>query len=135
MRGLRRARTLVPVLVFVVALGALLVGGLSRNVVYFRTVSEAVSSRPSDGSGRLRVAGAVVPGSVVSSGGETSFELTDGAATVRVHHHGDPPELFEDGAPVVSEGHWLGSEFDSDRHMITHGSEYEPPAVTQGAAK
>ncbi|HET7652926.1 MAG TPA: cytochrome c maturation protein CcmE [Acidimicrobiales bacterium] len=135
MRGLRRARTLVPVLVCVVAIGALLVGGLSRNVVYFRTVSEAVSSRPSDGSGRLRVAGAVVPGSVVSSGGETSFELTDGAATVRVHHHGDPPELFEDGAPVVSEGHWLGSEFDSDRLMIKHGSEYEPPAVTQGAAK
>jgi cytochrome c-type biogenesis protein CcmE len=134
-KSLRRARTLVPVLVCVAAIGALLVGGLSRNVVYFRTVSEAVHSRASDGTGRLRVAGAVVPGTVVSSGGDTSFELTDGTATVRVHHHGDPPELFEDGAPVVSEGHWSGSEFDSDRLMIKHGSEYEPPAVAAGANK
>ena len=126
---LRRARTLVPALVCVAAVGALLVGGLSRNAVYFRTVSEAVDARPGDGSDRLRMAGAVVPGSVHSAGGDVSFDLTDGLATVRVHHHGDPPELFEDGAPVVSEGRWTGSEFTSDRLMIKHGSSYAPPPV------
>lgn len=126
---LRRARTLVPVVVCAVAVGALLIGGLSRNAVYFRTVSEAVDAREGDGTNRLRVAGAVVPGSVHTAGGEVSFDLTDGQATVRVHHHGDPPELFEDGAPVVSEGSWAGSDFVSDRLMIRHGSQYQPPEV------
>ena len=129
---LRRARTLIPALVCVAAVGALLVGGLSRNAVYFRTVSEAVESRTGDGADRLRMAGAVVPGSVRTAGGEVSFELTDGLATAKVHHRGDPPELFEDGAPVVSEGRWTGAEFTSDRLMIKHGSSYAPPPVDGG---
>ena len=128
---IRRARVLIPVVVCMVAIGALLIGGLTRNVVYFRTVSEAVDARPTDGADRLRVAGAVVPGSVHASGGQVVFDLTDGASTLRVHHRGDPPELFEDGAPVVSEGNWTGDAFASDRLMIKHGSEYAPPEVDQ----
>lgn len=125
----RRLWTLVPTLVCAVAIGALLIGGLSHNVVYFRTVSEAVEARPGDGTSRLRVAGAVVPGSVQATDGQVSFDLTDGKSLVRVRHQGDPPELFADGAPIVSEGHWAGNEFVSDRLMIKHGSEYQPPAV------
>jgi cytochrome c-type biogenesis protein CcmE len=130
----RRARTLIPIAVLALAIGGLLVGGLSRNVVYFRTVSEAVDTRLDDGEDRLRVAGAVVPGSVRTTGGDVVFDLTDGRATVRVHHHGDPPELFDDGAPVVSEGRWTGTQFTSDRLMIKHGSEYEAPVVDAAAA-
>lgn len=131
---LRRARTLIPLLICAAAIGALLVGGLTRNVVYFRTVSEAVDSRDADGTDRLRVAGAVVPGSVRTAGDAVVFDLTDGQATVRIQHHGDPPELFEDGAPVISEGRWTGAEFASDRLMIKHGSEYAPPEVDDAKA-
>jgi cytochrome c-type biogenesis protein CcmE len=109
----------------------LLVGGLSRNIVYFRTVSEAVRAHdknPAD-EGRLRIAGAVVTGSVVRRADGVSFKVTEGGATASVFHHGDPPELFKDGAPVVCEGHWQGDVFDSDRIMIKHGSEYRPPPV------
>ena len=130
----RRARTLIPIAVLALAIGGLLVGGLSRNVVYFRTVSEAVDTRLDDGEDRLRVAGAVVPGSVRTTDGDVVFDLTDGRATVRVHHHGDPPELFDDGAPVVSEGRWTGTQFTSDRLMIKHGSEYEAPVVDAATA-
>ena len=45
---------------------------------------------------------------------------------------GDPPSLFKDGAPVVCEGHWAktaGPVFDSDRILIKHGDDYEPPKV------
>jgi cytochrome c-type biogenesis protein CcmE len=125
----RRLWTLVPALVCALAVGALLIGGLSHNVVYFRTVSEAVKARSGDGTSRLRVAGAVVPGSVEAADGQVSFDLTDGQSVVQVRHQGDPPELFADGAPIVSEGHWAGHEFVSDRLMIKHGSEYQPPAV------
>ncbi len=107
---------------------------LSENVVYFRTVSEAVKDRTSQGTSRFRLAGAVVPGLDQRDGAHgVDFELTDGKKTVNVVHHGDPPELFKNGAPVVCEGRWAASApartFDSDRILIKHGSDYKPPKV------
>ena len=103
---------------------------LSNNVVYFRTVSEAVATRQSDGDDRFRMAGEVVPGSVQETATGVSFEVTDGEKTAKVVHVGDPPSLFEDGAPVVCEGRWgADAVFASDRIMIRHGNEYEPPDV------
>jgi cytochrome c-type biogenesis protein CcmE len=103
---------------------------LSENVVYFRTVSEAVASKKSDGDHRFRMAGKVVPGTVHETAKGVNFEVTDGKATVEVIHRGDPPSLFKDGAPVVCEGRWSsGAAFASDRIMIRHGSEYKPPKV------
>lgn len=108
---------------------------LSNNVVYFRTVSEAVASRKADGDSRFRMAGEVVPGSVQETKTGVKFEITDGKKTASVVHVGDPPSLFKDGAPVVCEGHW-GSKaaFASDRIMIRHGNDYEPPDVDSGSA-
>ena len=125
----RRLRTIVPVLVCVIAIGVLLVAGLTHNAVYFRTVSEATASRQADGANRLRIAGAVVPGSVETLDGTVVFALTDGLDTIEVRHRGDPPELFADGAPVITEGRWADVEFSSDRLMIKHGSVYEAPAI------
>ena len=107
----------------------LVVGGLSRNIVYFRTVSEAVKNKPSEGTHRFRLMGAVVTGSTQRTADGVVFSVTDGANRVQVVHHGDPPELFKDGIPVVCEGHWQGDSFDSDRIMIKHGAEYKPPPV------
>jgi cytochrome c-type biogenesis protein CcmE len=106
---------------------------LSENVVYFRTVSEAVSERREQGTDRFRLAGAVVPGSIAETPNGVTFAVTDGTKTVEVVHHGDPPELFKKNAPVVCEGRWsaarAGAPFASDRIMIKHGSEYAPPKV------
>jgi cytochrome c-type biogenesis protein CcmE len=106
---------------------------LSENVVYFRTVSEALSDRKEQGTDRFRLAGAVVPGSIEETANGVTFALTDGKKTVDVVHRGDPPELFKKNAPVVCEGRWaaatVGAPFDSDRIMIKHGSEYAPPKV------
>lgn len=103
---------------------------LSNNVVYFRTVSEAVASRESDGGSRFRIAGEVVPGTVEETRNGVKFEITDGKKTAAIVHVGDPPSLFKDGAPVVCEGRWgADAAFASDRIMIRHGNEYEPPEV------
>jgi len=118
--------------VAVVAIVGLAVA-LSQNVVYFRTVSEAVDEHNDGGDdGRFRMAGEVVPGSVEETSNGVRFEVTDGKATADVVHRGDPPDLFEDGAPVVCEGSWgEGDTFASDRILIRHGNEYEPPAVDE----
>ncbi len=126
----RRLRYGIAAAVCVAAVGALLVGGLSRNLVYFRTVSEAVKARDSTGSHRFRIAGAVKPGTVEQSSKGVRFVLTDGKAEAEIDHTGDPPQLFKDGAPVVCEGHWgRGLVFLSDRIMIKHGADYTPPKV------
>ena len=117
----------------VLAAASLLTVGLSGNIVYFRTVSEAVEGRNNaEGDRRVRMAGAVVPSSVHGTTNGVEFQLTDGKATAAVRHGGDPPELFREGAPVVCEGRWEGNDFACDRIMIKHGSEYRPPTVTKG---
>jgi cytochrome c-type biogenesis protein CcmE len=127
----RRLRYGIAAVVCVAAVGALLVGGLSRNLVYFRTVSEAVKARDNTGSHRFRIAGAVEPGSVHQTSKGVRFMLTDGKAQAEIEHTGDPPQLFKDGAPVVCEGSWgRGLVFLSDRILIKHGAEYTPPKVS-----
>ena len=119
-------------MIAVVAIVALAVV-LSKNVVYFRTVTEAVHNRADEGTSRFRLAGAVVDGSVHETARGVRFDVTDGKNTVTVHHEGDPPDLFKEGAPVVCEGHWSSTArnaaFDSDRILIKHGADYEPPKV------
>jgi cytochrome c-type biogenesis protein CcmE len=105
---------------------------LADNVVYFRTVSEAVKLRHDGDTGRFRLAGAVVPGTIRETSQGVDFSVTDGKRTVNVVHRGDPPELFKAGAPVVAEGRWSGSHaaaFSSDRIMIRHGNDYDAPKV------
>ena len=125
----KRVRYLVAGGLCVGAVVFLLVGGLSRNIVYFRTTSEAVKTRTDQGTHRFRLMGAVVTGSQQPTNDGVAFEVTDGVARVKVVHHGSPPELFKDGVPVVCEGRWQGDVFDSDRIMIKHGADYRPPAV------
>ena len=130
----RRLRYIVAGGLCAAAVLYLLVGGLSRNIVYFRTVSEAVKERPHEGANRFRLMGAVVEGSRQTVADGVSFEVTDGVQRAKVLHHGDPPELFKDGVPVVCEGRWQASSggdwvFESDRIMIKHGADYRPPPV------
>jgi cytochrome c-type biogenesis protein CcmE len=113
---------------------------LSDNVVYFRTVSEAVHNRSSEGTSRFRIAGAVVPDTIVETKAGVHFRITDGKRVVAVDHRGDPPDLFKPGAPVVCEGHWAKADdpsaaFVSDRILIRHGADYTPPKVDTNKAQ
>jgi cytochrome c-type biogenesis protein CcmE len=135
-RPKRKGRYILAVGGCVVAVVAIVVlaVALSENVVYFRTVSEAVHNRTSEGTSRFRLAGGVVDGSIEkSSQDKVTFEVTDGKHTVTVKHDGDTPALFKNGAPVVCEGRWASKAgpavFLSDRILIRHGADYTPPKV------
>jgi cytochrome c-type biogenesis protein CcmE len=129
-----KRRTLIAASVCAAAAVAIVVLAvvLSKNVVYFRTVSE-VKRDATDG--RVRLAGEVVAGSVseADAGGQPAviFEITDGKATAEVRHAGDTPRLFDENVPVLCEGRWDEERqvFYSDRILIKHGSEYRPPDV------
>ncbi len=131
----RRRRTYVAVGMCVGAVIAIvvLIVVLSQNIQYFRTVSEAVANRRD--TSQFRMAGAVVNGSVVPTASGVDFKITDGKATAQVIQHGNPPQLFKDGAPIVCVGHWsTDGTFDSDQILIKHGNDYTPPVVKQPAA-
>jgi cytochrome c-type biogenesis protein CcmE len=112
------------------AVAYLIFGGLAGNVIYFRTVPEALALQAKGDTVRFRLAGNVVPGTVEHGGGVVRFDVTDGNQVVHVVNTGSPPELFKDGAPVVCEGRWDRSLafFASDDILIKHGSEYTPPS-------
>ncbi len=139
-RPKRRGRYIVAVGGCVVAVVAIVVlaVALSENVVYFRTVTEAVDHRNDEGTSRFRLAGGVVKHTVVETKNGVNFEVTDGKHTVAVHHDGDTPALFKPGAPVVVEGHWASkasnAPFLSDRILIKHGADYTPPKVNTDKA-
>jgi cytochrome c-type biogenesis protein CcmE len=131
----RRGRYVVAIGGCVLAVVAIVVLAivLSENVVYFRTVTEAVNNRKEEGTSRFRLAGGVVDDSIVETKQGVNFEVTDGENSVVVHHDGDTPALFKPGAPIVAEGHWASkasdAPFESDRILIKHGADYEPPKV------
>jgi cytochrome c-type biogenesis protein CcmE len=130
-----RTRYVVAISGCVLAIVAIIVLAvvLSENVVYFRTVTEAVHNRKSEGTSRFRIAGGVVDKSIHQTRNGVDFLVTDGKHTVAIHHDGDTPALFKNGAPVVCEGHWASTRsnapFDSDRILIKHGADYQPPKV------
>jgi cytochrome c-type biogenesis protein CcmE len=134
-RPKRRGRYVVAVGGCVVAVVAIIVLAvvLSENVEYFRTVTEAVHHRKDEGTSQFRLAGGVVDHSITETKQGVTFQVTDGKNTVVVHHDGDTPALFKNGAPVVVEGHWASTAsnapFDSDRILIKHGADYTPPKV------
>jgi cytochrome c-type biogenesis protein CcmE len=119
-----RRRVTVVVALVLCALALLLVQGLGNATVYFKTADEAVRDRASLGDRRFRIEGAVVTGSVAQVGDEVSFRIISAGVEVPVRHRGDPPELFQDGIPVVLEGRWQGEAYASDRIMVKHTSEY-----------
>ncbi len=106
---------------------------MQKNVVFFKTVNQAVASRAHDGTREFRIGGSVVPGTITHTAYGADFEITAGGQTVRVDHTGTEPTLFKNCAPVVADGLWSGTTFMSDQILIKHGSTYEPPKDAKAA--
>src|SRR5690348_8959810 len=115
----RRRGAILLVVAFALA-GGLLWKGLTNATVYFKTVDEAVAQRAQLGERRFRLEGIVLAGSVKERNGGVDFVVTENDAEIRVHHQGDPPELFKPNIPVVLEGHFQGTTFRSDRILVKH---------------
>jgi len=119
-----RRRQVIAVAVIAAALGVLVWRGLGNATVYFKTADEAVAQRAQLGSHRFRIEGTVQPG-VHQVGTDVSFVIGNNDVFVPVVHHGDPPQLFKPGIPVVLEGRFSGTTFASDRIMVKHTASYD----------
>ena len=117
--------------VIAVALGYMIWAGVSQSVVYFVTPSE-LSAAPVAGKA-YRLGGMVAPGSVRWEPRTLAltFTLSDGRATVPVHHKGAPPDLFGENRGAVVEGSWNAEGYFRATHiMAKHSEEYKAPHDT-----
>jgi cytochrome c-type biogenesis protein CcmE len=118
-----RRRQVLAGVVIVAAIGFVLFQGLNNATQYFKTTGQAVADRASLGTKPFRIEGTVEPG-VHEQSGMTQFSIYNAGVAVEVVDHSDPPQLFKPGIPVVLEGHWAGTIFDSDLIMVKHSASY-----------
>ncbi len=114
---------------------------LSDASLFFYNADEAVAKQAELGDKRFRLQGTVAGGTVEETGDGVAFLAYYNGVSVPVVHRGDPPELFEEGTPVVLEGQWRGTSvgadggagsaggteeayFASDRMLVKHDEEY-----------
>jgi cytochrome c-type biogenesis protein CcmE len=133
-KSTKRTVIIAGALVFVVAFGYLLFGGIGNNLVYFLTPSELLAKGTAVYDTPIRLGGQVVPGSVKwdAANVDLRFMMQDGKAQVAVHSHGAPPQMFRDGIGVVVEGRYSASgTFDATNLLVKHSNEYKPPKAGQ----
>ena len=92
---------------------------------YFYTADEAVAHRESLGSKQFRIEGTVVRDSVHEGERDIAFTIQAKGVTVPVRHHGGEPALFRPGIPVVLQGHFTGTTFESQLIMVKHSENYK----------
>ena len=121
----RKIGVSVVLAVLLAAMAIILFEGLSNATMYFYNADEAVAKKATLEDKRFRLQGQVVPGTVKDTGETVDFDVTFNGVTVAVQNQGSPPELFQEGIPVVLEGKWQGDVFASDRILVKHTSEYK----------
>lgn len=124
----RSARGILWGIVLVVLAGAafVVVRNLGSATVFYYNVDEAVAQRSTLGASRFRMQGSVACKSVKTVGDGVDFQVYFNGQTVAVHSVGSPPQLFQEGIPVLLEGAWSvdGSRFESDSIIVKHTEEY-----------
>ena len=121
-------------LVIAAALAYMIYASVTQSAVYFVTPSE-LGRRPVAGKA-YRLGGMVERGSVRWEPRTLAltFALSDGTASVPVHHTGAPPDLFGEGRGAVVEGSWTPEGYFRATHiMAKHSEEYKAPHDTSQA--
>jgi cytochrome c-type biogenesis protein CcmE len=121
-------------IVLVTAVGLTLYA-LSSRIVFFNSPSDVVAQQLPPGT-RIRLGGLVADGSVVKkTGGDVSFAVTDGNASIPVTYTGILPDLFREGQGVVAEGVISAGGFAADTVLAKHDERYMPPEVVEALKK
>jgi len=119
----------IGIAVIIAAIGYFAIAGFKEGKAYYRTLDElAVMDAAAAEGTRLRVAGAVFPGSIERQGTQLTFQLAQGDLRLPVRYVGSAPipDTFKDGADAVVEGVRLADgSFEADHIQAKCASKYE----------
>lgn len=116
------------IVIIVGTLAWLAVGGINQTKSYYKTVAEIEKMTGENRARRLKVAGDVLPGSIVRRGKQVEFVLTQESKQLKVVYEGaDPlPDTFRDRAQAVADGRLSDDGvFHSNRIQAKCASKYE----------
>ncbi len=111
---------------------ALVLSALGEQVTFFRTPSDLMAGSE-DNSGRMRLGGLVVVGSVDNSAGnQVKFSVEDVNHEIEVVYAGILPDLFREGQGIIAEG-TLSADgiFLADTVLAKHDETYMPREVAE----
>lgn len=107
----------------------LAIGGIDESKAYYKTIDEVQAMEKVELDKRLRVAGDVMPGSIVRDGALVRFTLIQDELRLSVVYEGtDPlPDTFRDNAQALADGR-LGDDgtFRAKRIQAKCASKYGP---------
>ncbi len=105
--SVQKIKFLIAGVIIVSAFAYLAVSGFqSENLVYFLTVDEVARKAPSLGGRGIRVQGKIVPRTLKKNPDAMllAFHIQGEKGTLPVSYKGVPPDLLENGFPVIAEG-------------------------------
>lgn len=135
-----KARRRLVLLAAVAPVLALAVGltlwGLSEQISFFYTPSQAAAANPPPGRA-VQLGGLVEMGSVVrSADGRVRFAVRDQTARDVVTYHGDLPDLFREGQGIVATGAFrVDGVFEAKEVLAKHDERYMPKQVADALKK
>ena len=128
----KQLKFVIGAVVIVLTLTYLGFSGFQESKAYYLTVSELYASKDTTHDKRLKVAGDVVPGSIVREGKIIKFVISQESQTLSVQYVGtdSPPDTFVDRAQAVVEGQ-LGRDgvFTANKMQAKCASKYEKEAA------
>lgn len=115
------------------AVGYLISTALGSGAVYYVTVAELQAQVPAPGSGAVRVAGLVVPGTITRApgGGPLRFLIADVVSEderLAIVYNGLVPDIFGDNIEVVVEGRYTDGQFEATSLLAKCPSKFEATA-------
>jgi cytochrome c-type biogenesis protein CcmE len=134
----RKRRRLYFVMLALLGLGAgtaLVLTAFQDNIVFFFSPTE-VATRQLAPEQRIRVGGLVEQGSVVKSGENVTFAVTDMNKSLKIKYQGLLPDLFREGQGIVAEGR-MGPDgvFVAHEVLAKHDENYMPREVADALKK
>ncbi len=116
----------IALLIGVVFAGLFVMRNLASATSFYLNADEAVARKNTQGTARFKLQGSVVCQSVKPVDDGVTFAVAFNGATVSVHSVGTPPQLFQEGIPVLLDGAWNadGTRFESDNMAVKHSEEY-----------
>ena len=134
----RRWLTLAALLVAAIGLGAISLGRIGENLVYYWGPSELKAAGDKAYGATIRLGGLVADGSVRRGPGPSGveFDVVDRSGGVtHVKCSGVPPQMFRERIGVVVEGTLTrDGTFLGNRLMVSHGNDYRAPSEGEKAA-
>tara|TARA_Y100000768_G_C23702966_1_gene552239 strand:+ start:240 stop:668 length:429 start_codon:yes stop_codon:yes gene_type:complete len=105
---------------------------LSSNILYFKSPTDIKVGQDTNFNKKIRIGGMVKKNSIIISGEEINFIVTDFKNEIKVSYSGTVPNLFSEEKGVVAEGKLQDKKyFIADRILAKHDENYMPPELKE----